>query len=164
MASSPQSASLPEGIIPEAALTRANLPKSRLTKRRLLFITHYFGEALGNATEAARLAGFRHPRIIGPRLRSELSQVIQEQEHKLQDQKLMDPREVAEKLTELARNHGPSQIKALELLARIHGMLSEKLDITVDRKSLQDKVIGEVTRLAGLLPQSVDVSAVESKG
>jgi hypothetical protein len=39
-----------------------------LKGKKLAFVNHYFGAARGIATEAARLAGYRHPRVIGPRL------------------------------------------------------------------------------------------------
>jgi hypothetical protein len=36
--------------------------------KRELFVLHYLGSANGNATEAARRAGYRHPRMAGSRL------------------------------------------------------------------------------------------------
>ena len=39
-----------------------------MTYRRRLFVAHYLGKANGNATEAARLSGYRQPHMAGPRL------------------------------------------------------------------------------------------------
>lgn len=39
-----------------------------LTYKQRLFVAAYLGEANGNATEAARIAGYAHPEVIGCRL------------------------------------------------------------------------------------------------
>lgn len=38
----------------------------RLTRKQFVWLTYYLGEAHFNATEAARLAGYKLPRISGP--------------------------------------------------------------------------------------------------
>lgn len=43
-------------------------PKAKLTTRQRLFVEHYLGPAGGNATEAARLAGYASPGQEGHRL------------------------------------------------------------------------------------------------
>ena len=39
-----------------------------MTDRQRLFVDFYLGESKGNATQAARLAGCKWPRVAGPRL------------------------------------------------------------------------------------------------
>lgn len=39
-----------------------------LTYKQRLFVAAYLGKANGNATEAARIAGYNHPNTVGPRL------------------------------------------------------------------------------------------------
>ena len=52
------------------------------------------------------------------------------------------------------REATPHQVRALETIARIHGLLSEKLNITVDRKVLEQNLvmIGERLAKQGALP------------
>lgn len=42
-----------------------NAPEPKLTRRQALFVAAYLGQANGNATEAARIAGYRHPHVQG---------------------------------------------------------------------------------------------------
>lgn len=46
---------------------------AELTYKQRLFVTNYLGEANGNATEAARMAGYRHPNVAGARLLAKVS-------------------------------------------------------------------------------------------
>lgn len=39
-----------------------------LTFKQRLFVGYYLGESQGNATDAARRAGYKHPNVAGPRL------------------------------------------------------------------------------------------------
>ena len=41
---------------------------ARLTYKQRLFVVYYLGESRGNATDAARRAGYREPNTAGPRL------------------------------------------------------------------------------------------------
>jgi len=41
-----------------------------ISLRQQLFVTYYLGEAKGNSVKSARMAGYSHPEVTGPRLRS----------------------------------------------------------------------------------------------
>lgn len=144
---------------PKAALSWASLrPKQRK------FIDCYLTTAHLNATQAAREAGYGSPETLGPRLLGKLRPLIAEQEQKLRESALMSPREVMEGLTteaKSAESRPGDRIKALEILARIHGMLSEKLQVSVDVPAARAAVIGALSELrAQALQQPVEAEIV----
>jgi phage terminase small subunit len=122
-----------------------------MTDRRRRFVDLYLTTADGNATQAAREAGFSAPSALGSRLVRQLREVIAAREVVLRDKALISAGEVQEKLSQLARDPDhKDHFRALELMAKIHGLLSEKLDITVSRKQLRDDVTEAMGQLAAL--------------
>jgi hypothetical protein len=73
-----------------------------MTSKQELFVSYYLGEASGNATKAAAMAGFKHPRMAGSRLMTfdDIARAIAE---KL-DIYAMPSKEVLSRLSELARS------------------------------------------------------------
>jgi hypothetical protein len=73
-----------------------------MTSKQELFVSYYLGESAGNATKAAAMAGFKHPRSAGSRLLTfvDIARAIAE---KL-DIYAMPSKEVLSRLSELARS------------------------------------------------------------
>jgi len=129
-----------------------------------------------NEVEAARQAGFPNPDKDGPRLmRSQaVTDAIEEQGVNLDLWSVMNPQEIRLKMTELARNEGPNQFKALDSLARMNGMYIDKLTVEHSRPELEAKITellqqmeaprgeiveAEYTVTQPLLPQSSESSS-----
>jgi hypothetical protein len=109
----------------------------RITKKLALMLEAYKGEAKLNVTEAARLAGYGCPKAVGARIRRQHRELFDRAEVEMKEALVMGGRELDERITNLARNEDhKDHYKALELLAKIHGKLSEKVDITIKKGSL----------------------------
>lgn len=113
----------------------------KLTPKRQRFVELYIGECGYNATRAAEMAGFGSPRAAGSRLCKELAYLIDEHKLRQASYSQMAAKEVIEKLTDVARDsEHKDHVRALELLAKIHGLMSEKIDLKVDRKALLNEL------------------------
>jgi len=133
-----------------------------LTARRQAFVDAYLGAAARNATRAAELVGFKHPRVAGSLLKRKLSEVIEDREITLREEASMSAKEVVEGLSEIAREKSHKDRKAaLDTLAKIHGLLTDKLDIKLDRRSLAGELEGTLKQLTAgtveLRPEDVKV-------
>jgi len=131
----------------------ASLPKGKLklTQRRLKFIELYLTTCNGIASKAAKEAGYKAYEAMGSRLVRRLSDVIAAREVQLRETAIISARGVQERLTTLAKDPThKDHFRALELMAKIHGLLSDKLDITISRKQLQDDVGQAMGQLAAL--------------
>lgn len=108
---------------------------AKLTHKQELFVNAYLGEAKGNATEAARLAGYGGNDVT-------LASVGMENLRKPQIAALVEKRtseaamsaaEVLQKLSEIANRQGADiatrdQIKALELIGRHHKLFTDRIE------------------------------------
>ena len=126
--------------------------RKRLTTRQELFVAAYLGEAKGNATEAARIAGYKKPGQYGhdllknPEIAARVSEHL---EHAgttaeavladLADVGFADWRDFIEVLA-TDREGNPvkvrmdlsNKVKALELLGKYHQLFTEKQQIDVN--------------------------------
>lgn len=129
------------------------MAKSQLTFKQEQFVAAYLGVADGNATEAARMAGYKQPKQQGSRLLTnvDIAARVSDRVEKvaasaddvlreLADVALADWREFIEVLGRdregkptKVRMDLSNKVKALELLAKYHGLLTEKqqIDITI---------------------------------
>lgn len=113
--------------------------KKGLTPRENLFWQHYLGAARGNATEAARLAGYTGS---DESIRQSACQNLKKPEirEKIDDALSVYALTAAEVLAELSKvaridvDDDPKQVRnkvqALAHLAKYHGLLTEKIDLT----------------------------------
>ena len=110
----------------------------RRTKKADLFIQAYVGEARYNATEAARIAGYRAPRTSGPTLRKKYQPEIDKLMEAAKDKLKVSPDEAMEILAQVARERGNrDRVRAVELILKVHGMFNDKMTLTLDRTQLQ---------------------------
>jgi len=126
----------------------------RMTPRVKAFLDAYGGVAQLNATEAARLAGFKHPAQAGHLIRKRWAELVAEEEQKVAEKFRISDEELDRHLSEIARNsEHRDRLRALELIARMKGRLNDKLKIEVDRKGML-KEIEQI--LSSLQPTSGD--------
>lgn len=79
---------------------------NRLTNKQKAFIDAYCGQAKMNATEAARMAGYKHPNNSGPENLLKLGKYIQKRMEKLKERSgnsIADQQEIMEYFTALGR-------------------------------------------------------------
>ena len=120
----------------------------RLTPRRAKFIELYFGDCMLNATEAARQAGFAHPRVAGSQLVRILAPILAAKEDEQKSRLEATGRELRETLTSISRDPDhKDRLKAIELLARINGMLSDRVNVTVERKEAEAALVAAIEQL-----------------
>lgn len=102
-----------------------------------------------NASEAARMAGYMQPRTMGMRLYRRLREHIDSELLTLRDRLIMNPDEVMQGITEVARDsHSRDRLNALITLAKIHGLLSERVTLNLDPKQLKAELLGALQDLA----------------
>jgi hypothetical protein len=122
---------------------------------RAAWLDAYMGGAQRDAVEAAKAAGYKRPGSDGPAVERRLQALIELRDAELRATAEVQPREVVVRLSVVARDaEHKDHVRALELLARIHGMVSEKFNVKVDKATLLRELDGEVERLiAGLEAQ-----------
>ena len=126
-----------------------------MTTKKQLFLDHYFGKAERNATHAARLAKYADPVKAGPRLKHQLRDLIATKELELADKAIALGRETHELITQIARSSDvnvSARLKALELLAKVNGLTSDKVSLSVDRAGLEAELSTALRQLANDVP------------
>jgi phage terminase small subunit len=124
-----------------------------MTRRREAFLDAYFGIAKLNATEAARIAGFRHPRVAGTWQVNQLREVIDSRMVELRNARIMSADEVLEHLASIGRDvQHKDRVKALELMARINGLVSDKLSVSIDHRQIKADLDAEFHVIQQALP------------
>ena len=113
--------------------------EKRLTPKQEAFVAAYLGGAHGNATGAARAAGYKKPEGSGhenlqkPEVRARIDAELQA--------RAMSQYEVLDELTTVARvewnvlaraKELGSKVKALELLGKYHQLWTDRLDMSGD--------------------------------
>lgn len=108
---------------------------NKLTHKQELFVNAYLGEAKGNATEAARLAGYNGNDVTLGAVGAEnlKKPQIAELIERRTSEAAMSAAEVLQKLSGIASREGSDittrdQIKALELLGRHHKLFTDRIE------------------------------------
>lgn len=128
------------------------MAERRLSMKQKRFIEAYLGEdkANFNATKAAEMAGYKgngvtlasvgYENLRNPQIKKEIDIHLQAS--------AMSSNETMMRIGDIGRNDlNKSQMKALELLAKHHGLLDEKIHIRVEN---------ELENLLGILEQSLE--------
>jgi phage terminase small subunit len=124
----------------------------KLTLKQEMFIAAYLGEAHGNATEAARIAGYKQPQVQGPRLLHNVAISARVSEHV--ERAIASADAVLHELASVGfapwhdfvevvgrakdgeatkvRSDIQSKVKALELLGKYHQLFTEKQVVDVN--------------------------------
>jgi phage terminase small subunit len=133
---------------------------NELSTKRKAFIAAYLGDARGNATEAARIAGYAKPKQEGSRLLSNADIAAQVSQHVAE--KFATADDVLKELADVAfadwrdfvdvlaydREGRPlkvkmdltNKVKALELLGKHHQLFADRIDLNVTVR--EHRVIG----------------------
>lgn len=147
----------------ELALSRPNSGQKqvRLTPKKRAWLSYYLGQAAFNATEAARLAGYPSARVEGSRLAKEFKQEIEAHLLKLEEAQIAGPREVLQILTGIARDREHKDCKAAaDTLAKIHGLMQDKVSVSLDRKALMRDLEAVLAALQPILEQQNRIQQV----
>lgn len=116
------------------------LPGKR-SRKLALMVEAFKGPARGNVTEAARVAGYSFPEKVGHRVYKRYRELFDQAEDELRQSLKVGGEELDERISELARNpKHKDHYKALELLCRLHGKLSDKVHVTLDRATLNTQL------------------------
>lgn len=95
--------------------------------------------------EAARWAGYLDPAAMGHVLKRRLQSVIEKERKARQQTEVVLPPELLRRLSLWVRAGGdvgsPTSVKAAELLGKATGVLTDKLDVRMDRDSLREQVL-----------------------
>lgn len=122
--------------------------KRELARRVKQFFALYGGECRLNAGEAAKKAGYAWGETIGCKLKRRYPRTTEVVENGFLQSLSLQPNEIHEHLTAIARDPGhKDRFRALELAAKIHGMTSDKLQITMTRNQLLSAVDEEIAAI-----------------
>lgn len=123
--------------------------KRRVTKRVIAFLDVYWEAAGGDCVRAAEMAGFKHPKAAGYKLRQRYSDLLGERKVARRRRLEVDEEESLQALTRIVRDATHrDHLRAIELALRVHGKLSEKIDITMDKRELAKELKAFSARLA----------------
>lgn len=122
--------------------------KKKLTAKQSTFIDAYLGEAKMNATQAARIAGYKHPETQGAENLRKLRPYIDEVMNKRHSDAIATQEEIQKFFTSVLRgevkeevvsNSGKilevpastkDRLKAAECMGRAYGMFTERKEIS----------------------------------
>lgn len=104
--------------------------EKRLPEKRRRFVEAYLGEAKGNSTEAARIAGYKHPNVEGSRLLAQASVRAAVDERMAADPMVKTREQILRWWSDMMNSgeEARDRIKASELLAKAHGMFVQKVE------------------------------------
>lgn len=116
-------------------------------KVKLFF--HYLGGECGlEGKAAAEKAGYAFGATLGSKLKRKYPKTAQMVEEKYWAGLSLQPKEIHKHLSDIARDPTHrDRFRALELASRIHGMTSEKLQITMTRPQLLKAVDEEIASI-----------------
>lgn len=119
---------------PRARVGRIKGPTGKFER----FLAFYGGECALDGLEAAKKAGYANPSRAFSTLKKTRREALQEVELEVRAAAKVDWEETQEIIAEVARAKAhKDRLKAAELLARIHGKLDTKLNISFDRKTIE---------------------------
>lgn len=120
------------------------------------FIAAYLGEAKGNATEAARIAGYKHPHSQGPRLLENVEIASRVKQHI--ENAAMSAHDVLSELAQVALldvmgdpKSVQNKVRALELLGKYHKLFTERVEHSgkIDVTKLTDEELQRIVEAEG---------------
>jgi hypothetical protein len=124
----------------------------------------YAEEAALDPTKAARVVGYRFPNTQGPRLVKKFGDVAEAARLTWIESCGVKPDELLRHLSEIVRDPDhKDRMKAIELNAKVHGMLSEKIIHDFDRQSLMRQIDARISQLvqARALDSGQDIGTVD---
>jgi len=129
----------------------AQAQQRRITPKIRTFFEVLSGKAAMNGSAAAAEVGYKHPASAAHRLKRLWPDLYQQAEDRWRASMVMQPREVDERLAAVARDpKHKDHVKALELLARMHGKLDTKLLVGgIDRSALNKELDAMLEMLKG---------------
>ena len=122
--------------------------KKKLTAKQSTFIDAYLGEAKMNATQAARIAGYKHPEVQGAENLRKLRPYISKTMNERHTDAIATQEEIQQFFTAVVRgevkeevvsNNGKilevpastkDRLKAAECMGRAYGMFTERKEIS----------------------------------
>lgn len=107
----------------------------KLNERQRRFVESYCGPAMGNATEAARQAGYKFPDVQGARLLGHVSvkAAILELSEKVRSAAILTVEQCKELLSRIAQDPAvepKDQISAIDKLLKASGAYLERREVT----------------------------------
>ena len=115
-------------------LPSLKMPARKLTSRVKRFLTFFETTAQLDAVEAARMTGYTAPHQAASKLERIWFDKLEDARVRVRGKLVMDATETQQRIAAVARDiTHKDHVRALELVARIHGLLSDKLDIKVSR-------------------------------
>jgi len=122
----------------------ARVVPSRVKK----FFVAYASETALDPTKAARLIGYAHPNTQGPRLIKKFPDVAEACAEAWREACGVKPDELLMHLAEVIRDKDhKDRMKAIELNAKVHGMLTERTIFELDRTKLLTQIDQRIAQL-----------------
>lgn len=121
----------------------------RVTGKIKAFVDAWAGPAKFNLSEAARLAGYGNPRRRGHELAKKYGDLLEAAKVEALKALKMSADEAEQGVADIARDPTHrDRIKALEMFLKMHGKLSDKLQVTVDRATLNKQLDELISTMA----------------
>jgi hypothetical protein len=113
------------------------------------FLSAYVGQAKLNATEAARLAGYREARKVASAFRRKYAEVLERADLAFRQSLSMGADEATERLAAIARSPThKDHFNAVKTLLTMHGKLDPTVKVTLTRSELNQALDEVIAQLA----------------
>lgn len=133
-----------------------------LPPKRQAFVLAYVGEAAGNGTKAAEIAGYTHPRSQAARLLPFVSEAIAAFREPARERKIATIEDLRELWTAVATGEEPDgddgttpamrdRLKASDLLGKSLGAFVEKHEITITQPRSREEALERIEALRARL-------------
>lgn len=126
------------GFNPERA--RAAAKKPRVTRKATRFRQQYMAQQWTDPVEAARIVGYQFPEKEAPKLLEKLEHLIEQDKDEFRRSEHMDSVEVQQWLAKIGRGQiraSTQQVTALQLVARINGLIDAELNLNFSRRDVE---------------------------
>jgi len=133
----------------DSARGREAAQKPRITKKAQRFRKQFMQQMWEDPEGAAKRAGYPFPHVDGPRLVEKLSDLIAADKDAFRQTQHMDAVETIQLLSLIGRGQKSNmvQVRALELLCRIHALIGDTMTLRFDRKEIEKELDSRTTAL-----------------
>lgn len=156
MATQPSAAFPPHPLAPLATSLSSHikLPQNRagVNPKGRKFLLAFAGTLWLDPVKAAEEAGYKKPVEDGRRLMAKFAKIIERDKMELFRLQEMSAAEAKMLLSAIGRGTlpaTPQQVKSLELVLRVHGMLTDKVDVNLEQSDLEKAMARAIEGFAG---------------
>jgi hypothetical protein len=136
----------------------------RVTAKLRAFLAAYGGPAKLSLKEAAVLAGYKDPARTGSEIKRAWPELVQKAEDEYRAKLVVSSDEAEQALAEIIRNPDhKDRVRAVETALKLHGRLTDKLDVKLNRGELNKALDEAISALAAARREQLETRIPSSQ-